>query len=442
MSSSISSSAQLAGALGQTDLYVSATQSLLARHPGLKTIDAQLSRDTARLSSIGRMALALDAFRARAGGLAGENLGTDLKVSGKAASAQLSGSGAAAGTHTIEVQQLAQGQRLVARALPDKDKAIGTGAPTLVRIDTGSGKDASSVTLRIEQGNNTLDGIAKAIREAGLDAKVVEDDKGFALSLSGKPGAANSMRVTVEGDGALGALLSYGSGAAGGMSQQAAAQDARAVVDGKAVTAPTNTLDKTIAGLSLSLNAIGKSEVKLARDPAAVAGNVKQLVEAFNTLDAGLDGLKSGDAAQDSLPARVRLEIGRVLDAADPKALADIGITRKDGKLVLDSKKLEAAIAADPNRVTDLVGKPGAGLAAQFAQSATRQLTQGGILADQASAVQSHVDKLSAQKAQVTDIVQRQAVLLAQQYSLGGTGGSSLFGLSGNKPLSLFDFMA
>ena len=109
---------------------------------------------------------------------------------------------------------------------------------------------------------------------------------------------------------------------------------------------------------------------------------------------------------------------------------------------MLDSAKLEAAIAADPNRVTDLIGKPGSGLAEQFAKSATRQLTQGGVLADQASAVQNHEDKVSAQKAQVTDIVQRQAELLAQQYSLGGTGGSSLFGLSGNKPLSLFDFMA
>lgn len=440
MSTSITSSTQLAGLLGQPDLSTSATQSLLARHPGLKTLDAQLSRDTARLSAIGRMALALDAFRARANGLAGENLGSALSVSGKAVSAQLTGP--ATGTHTVEVQQLAQGQKLATRVLPEKDAAIGSGAPTLIRIETGSGKDASSVTVRIEQGNNTLEGIAKAMREAGLDAKVAEDGKGYALSLNGKPGAANAMRISVEGDQVLGALLSYGNGAAGGMVQQAAAQDARALVDGKAVTASTNTLDKAIPGMTLTLGALGKSEIKLARDPAAVAGNVKQLVEAFNVLGASLDGLKTGDAAQDALIARVRTEVARVIDSADPKGLADIGITRKDGKLVLDTKKLDAAIAADPAKVTDLVGKPDSGLAVQFAKAATRQMSQGGILADQAAVVQAHVDKLSAQKVEVTGIIERQAALLAQQYALGGTGGSSLFGLTGNKPLSLFDFMA
>ncbi|MCC2973630.1 flagellar filament capping protein FliD [Massilia sp. IC2-476] len=440
MSTSISSSTQLAGLLGQPDLTTSATQSLLARHPGLKTLDAQLSRDTARLSAIGRMALALDAFRSRANGLAGENLGTALNVTGKAVSAQLTGP--ATGTHTVEVQQLAQAQKLATRALAYEDTAIGSGAPALVRIETGSGKDASSVTVRIEQGNNTLEGIAKAMRDAGLDAKVLDDGKGYALSLNGKPGAANAMRITVEGDAALGALLSYGSGAAGGMVQQAAAQDARALVDGKAVTSSTNTLDKAIPGLSLSLDTLGKSEIKLARDPAAVAGNVKQLVEAFNVLGSSLDGLKTGDPAQDALLSRVRSELARVLDSADPKALADIGIARKDGKLVLDTKKLDAAIAADPGKVTDLIGKPDTGLAGGFAKAVTRQMSQGGILADQAAVVQAHVDKLSAQKVEVSAIIERQAALLAQQYALGGTGGSSLFGLTGNKPLSLFDFMA
>jgi flagellar hook-associated protein 2 len=48
-------------------LHGSATQSLLARNPGIKTIDAQLSRDDARLSSLGKLALALDTFRTAAG---------------------------------------------------------------------------------------------------------------------------------------------------------------------------------------------------------------------------------------------------------------------------------------------------------------------------------------------------------------------------------------
>jgi hypothetical protein len=41
----------------------------------------------------------------------------------------------------------------------------------------------------------------------------------------------------------------------------------------------------------------------------------------------------------------------------------------------------------------------------------------------------------------VTDMLGRQASLLAQQYAQGGTGGSSLFGLSTGAPTSLFDML-
>jgi flagellar hook-associated protein 2 len=56
-----------AGSSRLSELHASATQSLLARNPGIKTIDAQLYRDDARLSGLGKMALALDTFRTAAG---------------------------------------------------------------------------------------------------------------------------------------------------------------------------------------------------------------------------------------------------------------------------------------------------------------------------------------------------------------------------------------
>jgi flagellar hook-associated protein 2 len=423
-----------------SDLYTSATKSLLAQNPGIKTIDAQLRRDDARLSSLGKMALALDSFRSSAGSLSVAGLDMAASSSAKGVDAKLSGAGAVAGVHTVEVKQLAQAQQLTSKALPARDTALGTGSATVIKVDSGS----SSTTVKIDAGNNTLDGIAKAMRDAGLDAQVVQDGKGFALSLTGKSGAANAMRINVSGDPVLQGLLSYGPGINSAMTQKTAAQDAQLLVDGKTVTAGTNKVDTAITGVSLTLTATGKSDVKVARDPSAIAANVKNLVGAFNTLNSQLGALRTGDAASDTALNQVVTQMGQVLDGADPKALAEIGISRKNGGLALDETKLKAAIAADPERVMGVFAKSGNGLAEQLAKRAGQQIASGGAVANQAHVVQQDVDKLSDKKDKMTDAVSRQAAMLAQQYALAGAGlgGSSLFSNGQVQPMSLFDYLA
>ena len=67
----------------------------------------------------------------------------------------------------------------------------------------------------------------------------------------------------------------------------------------------------------------------------------------------------------------------------------------------------------------------------------------GGILAGEAAGVMRERDKLLAQKTKVIESVGRQASFMAQQYQLGGAGGSLMFGNTApNKPMSLFDYMA
>jgi flagellar hook-associated protein 2 len=435
------SSLGLGGASSRlSDVYTSATKSLLAQNPGIKTIDAQLRRDDARLSSLGKMALALDGFRGSVGSLSAAGLDMAASSSAKGVVAKLSGAGAAAGVHTVEVRQLAQAQQLASKALPARDATLGLGGATVIKVDSGSG----STTVKIDAGNNTLDGIAKAMRDAGLDAQVVQDGKGFALSLTGKSGAANTMRIDVSGDPALQGLLSFGPGINSAMTQKTAAQDAQLLVDGKEVSASTNKIDTAIAGVSLTLTAAGKSEVKVARDPSAIAANVKSLVGAFNTLNSQLGALRSGDAASDSALNQVVTQMGQVLDGADPKVLAEMGISRKNGGLALDEAKLNAAIAADPDRVMGVFAKSGNGLAEQLAKRASQQIADGGAVANQAHMVQQEVDKLDDKKAKITDAVNRQAAMLAQQYALAGSGlgGGGLFSNGQAQPMSLFDFLA
>lgn len=430
------------GASAPADLYTSMTKSLLAQSPGIKAIEAQLSRDSARLSSIGKLALALDQFHASATKLSGDKLNTAASASGKAVSVQLLDAKAAVGTHAVDVRQLAQGQQLATRAQADQGAAIGTGAPTLIKIEIGSGSTATSKTLRIESGNNTLEGIAKAMQDAGLDARVVPDGKGFALSLTGPSGAANTLRVSVNGDAALKGLLSYGAGAQGGMTSKAAAQDAQLTIDGKAVTSATNTLAMAIPGVSITLNQTGASEVKTTRDAAATAGNLKQFVTAYNTLQTKLRELKSGEPGNDAMLARVQAQIGEAFAGADAKALAAAGISRTSDGLALNEAKLNEAIAADPAKVAQLFNAPGTGLAERLAVRVAGQMSTGGVLSSQAAAAQGSVEKLTAKKSMMTDAVLRQASMLMQQYEQAGAGGSSLFGPAGAaRPMSLFDIL-
>lgn len=428
-----------------SDIRTTLTQSLLAQNPGIKLLDAQVKRDDARLSTFGKLALALDDFRSFAAGLSGGKLSMVASASGDALAAKLTASSATVGKHTVDVQQLAQAQQLQTRSVADKDAAIGGNSPSLITVETGSGSSATKITVKIESGNNTLEGIASAMREAGLDAGVEKDGKGgYALQIDGKSGADNAMRISVAGDATLDGMFSFEPGKAGSMKQVAEARDARVVVDGKTVSASGNTLDAAIPGLTLTLKKTGKSEVGVSNDPSAVAGNVKNFVNAFNSLNSKLDGLTSGDGKADSTVLKMKAQIGNIVDNATAKQLAEFGITRKNGALVLDEKKLTASIAANPEGVTKLFSDRG-GLAERMVDQVGRQIGSSGSLAGEAASVMRERDQLLDKKTQVVAAVTRQASLMAQQYQLAGSGGGLMFGGSNGglgRPMSLFDYMA
>lgn len=433
-----------------SDLYASATKSLMAQNPALKTIDAQLRRDEARLSSLGRIALALDGFGAAAGKLSAGALDMAASVSGKGSDGlgvRLA-AGAAPAVHTVEVTQLAQAQRLTSRALADKDAPLGGGAVSLVRIESGQGSGATTTTVRIAPGGNSLEGIAAAMREAGLDAEVIEDGKGYALSLSGKPGAANAMRISVAGDPALQGLLSWqpgagnSTGSGSGMRQQLSAQDAQLTVDGKRIASPGNTVAGAIPGLTLTLVTAGKHEVTVTRAPSAIAHNVKSVVEAFNVMQAGLETLEGGDADAQAAVRQVEGQIAAAFGDGERQALADMGLTFRAGRLALDEAKLKTAIAADPDRVAKLFSNGKDGVADRLATAVARQFSSGGALHAQADAIEQDMDRLVDKRSQLTEAAGRQAMVLMQQYQMAGSGGSSLFGMLQGPPLSAFDFMA
>jgi flagellar hook-associated protein 2 len=412
-------------------------KALLARNPDLQKIDAQVRSSDARLSLVGTLASALAEFRAGSGGLAAGNLGKAVSVSGAGLAATLNSGSAAAGSYQVSVEQLATAQQLSTKTLSSKDAPLGSGAPTTIKVETGSGADAKTVSVHIDGSNNTLEGIAKAMRDAGLDAKVVKQDAGYVLSLNGQTGAANTMRVSASGEPALQALFWFGADGSGGLRQTVAASDARVKVDGKLFTSSTNQLDKAIAGLTLNLGATGASEVKVTGDNSKIAANVKDFVKAFNTLGEQLEKAGGAQSPAGAIQAGIRGALAEI----DPQQLAAIGISLTGDRLSVDGAKLEAAIAADPGKVNDLFGKSGSGLAARLVALVDKQIGSGGQLVQEARSLQADRLELQEQKAKVTETVNRQAALLMYQAEQSAAGAGTLLGGAG-RPMSLFDILA
>jgi flagellar hook-associated protein 2 len=437
MTTTIPSRTTATASQGLADLYGTAVKSLSARNTGLQGVDAQIRRDDARLSTLGRLANVLDDVKSVAGTLAASGLKLATQVDGKALDARITAQGAAAGTHKIDVKQLAQAQQLVTVRMPTATTTIGSGAPTVIKIEAGG----ATTTIRIGAPDNTPEGLAAAFKAAGVDAKLISDDKGVALGLTSQPGAANAMHIGVSGDPALQALLTYQPGTRGTVTQASAAQDAVVNVDGKTVTSAVNKVTGAIAGVTLDLKAKGTGTVTLAGDNAAIAKNVKAFADAVNALPGRLAALKSGDAASDRTLAQLQDQVARLVGAADPAALAAIGVSAKNGKLAVDPVKLDAAIAADPDRVAKVFANGGSGLADKVGTGIAQQLATGGTLAGQAAAVTKDRAALADKKTQMTQAVNAQASALVKQYA--NAGANSLFGmLNGGRPPSAFDFLA
>ena len=111
--------------------------------------------------------------------------------------------------------------------------------------------------------------------------------------------------------------------------------------------------------------------------------------------------------------SRIQCQMTNVIAGAAQHTMAQFGVAHKNGNLVLDEAKLSAAIAADPDKLDEVLGKPGTGLAAQFTAKVTQQLGADGVLADQTGVVQGHVDTLTAQRRQVIETLSREASLQA-----------------------------
>lgn len=438
-----------------TDAITARVESVLqSQKAGVTKLNNALTADQTKLSGLGQLQSALATFQSVATALGGSGLSTAATPTPSGKLTATTDSSAVAGTHDVVVQQLAQGQVLNAAAQTSSSTALGTGAATTITIDYGTasggtftaGDKASSKTITIDSSNNTLDGIAAALKTAGVNATVVKSADGYALSITGPDGAASSMRVSVSGDATLNKLLGYDPAGTQNLTQSAAAQDATLTVDGKQVTSASNTVTGALAGVTLKLTATGTTSLAVAQNSSQIASNVASFVSAYNTLNTTLQSLSKGALKSDSALNQVTSQLAQILKTGggSPAALAKAGVTMdQSGNLKLDNTKLTAAIAADPATMGKLFTNGGKGVADLMSTQIASLTGTSGRIAKEVTSTTADLNTVTAKKATLATALTAQATALAALYSQADSSALGMFSsASSTTPSSLFDLMA
>jgi flagellar hook-associated protein 2 len=289
---------------------------------------------------------------------------------------------ASRGSYSLDVTSLATAQALASQdVFADRDTtSVGEGKLTIAVGD-------KTANITIDSSNNSLQGLANAINDAGVgvSAGVIDTGNGFQLVLSAdETGTANAMSITAaDSDNADGADLSrfafdasMEAGAGTGFRESIVATDAVMSINGIDVTRSTNSFENVIDGLSFDIKDIGISTVKVSQDVGAVTDRVQSFVDKFNALQSTIDGLAgfnseagvgsvlTGDSTVRALQNELRQVLTNVvpgLESASVRSLADVGISTDPdtGKLEFDRSEFETQLKNNPDDVTALFAEQG-----------------------------------------------------------------------------------
>jgi flagellar hook-associated protein 2 len=373
----------------------------LERQP-LVLLDQSEAKIQAKLSAYGILKGSLSAFESAMGDLASitKFRAVGASVSDATVFTAVAAAGASPGTHSIEVKQLAQAQKLVSKEFAGSTTVLGSGTLTLQFGSYSGGvftpnADEPAQTLSISAASGTVAGIRDAINAAGIGvvASLLNSEGSVRLVLTpAESGAKNSLKITVSGDTdgnnlddaglsslAFDPVASAGNGK--NLSETANARDALLKVDGiDNIVSAGNTVSKIIDGVTLTLlkpSAAGvPADLTLSVNAGSIKSAVKSFAKAYNDLAATVSSVTAydpvakrasvlqGDSSALGIRARIRtvLASNQAVTGAPFSTLSDIGVSfQRDGTLQVNEARLQSAIERDVEGIGALfanLGRP------------------------------------------------------------------------------------
>ena len=439
------------------DLNTIVTKLVAVERRPLQAIQAQARNLQGEVSSFGQISSLMSALQTASNALTDPTLWSRSSVSSGDASvvSVQSGSNVAAGNYAVTVQSLASSQTLASgAAFPDASALVGSGTLSLElgswdSTQSNFAPKAGGQAAQIQIGaTDTLQTVRDKINSAGagVTASLITDSSGVRLSLrSGSTGAANGFRVTAaDNDGnnndALGlSLIAFDppNGATAMQLMQGSA-DAKATVNGIAVSSTTNSLGSVVDGLTMNLNKVSATPVNVTAtsDQAAVATTIKSFATAYNALATYIGeqtkydptsksgGVLQGDGAATNLQEKLRSMLGATSGASSTFArLSDTGLQlQRDGTLLVNPTQLDAATTnlgelkkAFSSRDSSNSGNDG--FARRYADMATQALGLGGTITTRTTGLNKLISKNTDDQAALNSRVDAFQARLVSQYT-------------------------
>lgn len=284
---------------------------------------------------------------------------------------------ASAGSYAVVVSQLAQSQSLSSKAYTDSASVVGSGT---LRIElgawnaglTGFTPDAAKtpIDITIAPGEDSLDAIKTKINAAGagVSASIVRDASGAKLVLrSTTTGETSAVRVTATDDdgnntdgAGLSALAFDPASVSGQMTQNQAAKNLAATINGLAINSASNKLENVIDGVTMTVNKVSATpvDISVALDTSSQRKALADFAKAYSDANAYITKETKYDATTKKAGAlqgdRVTLGLQSSLRAIfmDNSSastaftrLSDAGLQiQADGSLKINDAKLTAAL--------------------------------------------------------------------------------------------------
>ncbi|MCE2986129.1 MAG: flagellar filament capping protein FliD, partial [Burkholderiales bacterium] len=345
-----------------------------------------------KISALGQIRSSLDALKTAAQRMTTQDKLLTLKttVADTSIATVSTSNSATPASFSLEVEQLASAQKLSSPEFASASSSLGNAAGS-VTIEFGTysagvytlNPDRAAFTVNVEATKMTPEGIRDAINQANkeVSASLVNSGTGVMLVLTNaKTGANQHMRLTVSDpdgnntDNAGLSQLAYNPAASVGngknMSERVAAQDARVKIDGISITSRTNTLDQSIAGLTISLlktNDDSPTTMTTTRDDSQVKTAVNSFITAYNNLNKLVRDLTkydatnreaailNGESTVRNVLSQVRGLLSKQYGSTSLPTLSELGITtQSDGSIRLDATKFDSTFSSKRDAVVAL----------------------------------------------------------------------------------------
>ncbi|QKJ85645.1 Flagellar hook-associated protein [Paramixta manurensis] len=286
-------------------------------------------------------------------------------------------SSASKGAYNIFVEQTAAASQTAFENLTDDEVSNASGSMDIT---------VNGETLTVDMDSvNSLSDLANAINRS-------DDNPGVTASLMRSEDGAVTMMLSSDETGEKNAFTldtSKVSNMSDGALDETTLTEAKDAIirmgneNGPAMRSSTNKFSNVIDGVTLEVSAAQKKgdtplQLRVGTDQSATQDQLQQFVDAYNALrgqlddltKSGSDGSGRGAFAGDSGINALTQQLNSMLRTdVDGNRIADFGITAdKDGKLTLDSEKLNDALDQNPEGLSTLFNGNG-GLLKQMDKS-------------------------------------------------------------------------